>query len=410
VALSDLTDPTAVLRAIREANELGRENFLTKYGFGPSREYFVEYDGIRYDSKAIAGAAHGFQHPDRGPLRARDFSGGEQTIQRRLEYLGFNVVVDRAGLGAGDAPATAWTEWDLEPGDRIRRLDLHERYGGGGQGGIAPSAQTPNVLVFSDSRAGEKYGYVFDGWRENIFHYTGEGQVGDQLMRSGNRAIRDHEQDGRALRVFKGVRGTVEYDGEFRQIASPYYAEAPDRNGDTRQVIVFQLIRIDGSSSHEEGPTPLVPQAQTIVTEASIEKHQTDSVVVEPATEPWEAVRREQPLVRDYAAFLERRKHMVIRLRVIPEGETVAIVCDLHDKTANVLYEAKGSGTRNAIRIAIGQLADYGRFVIGAQRAVLLPERPRPDLEALLRSQGIQSVWRSGDGFADNAGGALTSI
>jgi hypothetical protein len=39
-------------------------------------------------------------------------------------------------------------------------------------------------------------------------------------------------------------------------------------------------------------------------------------------------------------------------------------------------------------------------------RAVLLPERPRPDLEALLTAEDIAVVWRTDDGsFADNAAG-----
>src|SRR5262249_21254342 len=48
-----------------------------------------------YDSKAILGVAHGFAVPDEGPLRASDFSGGEATVKRRLEDLGFEVRVVR---------------------------------------------------------------------------------------------------------------------------------------------------------------------------------------------------------------------------------------------------------------------------------------------------------------------------
>jgi hypothetical protein len=56
--------------------------------------------------KAIVGAAHGFQHPTRGPLSVQDFSGGEQTVKRRLEALGFTVVV--ATPEAAVATQTAW--------------------------------------------------------------------------------------------------------------------------------------------------------------------------------------------------------------------------------------------------------------------------------------------------------------
>ena len=70
-------------------------------------------------------------------------------------------------------------DWELQPGDLIKRTDLHARYGGSRQGGIGPSAQTPNVLVFSDPRTGAQYGYL-DHWEGPVFHYTGEGQVGAQ--------------------------------------------------------------------------------------------------------------------------------------------------------------------------------------------------------------------------------------
>ena len=81
-----------MLKAIAEADELGREGFLEKYDFGPSRSYFLRHDGTDYDSKAILGAARGYQYPDRGPLGAHDFSGGEKTVERALKRLGFDVV------------------------------------------------------------------------------------------------------------------------------------------------------------------------------------------------------------------------------------------------------------------------------------------------------------------------------
>jgi hypothetical protein len=139
------------------------------------------------------------------------------------------------------------TPWSLEPGDTILRKELHKRYGGAGQGGIEPSAKTPNVFIFSDLAAGERYGYVYDRWQDGVFHFTGDGQIGDQVMKHGNRAIRDHRKQRRALRVFHGARGTVKYQGEFELAAEPfYYADALDRTGtSTRTVIVFRLVPID---------------------------------------------------------------------------------------------------------------------------------------------------------------------
>jgi hypothetical protein len=87
--------------------------------------------------------------------------------------------------------------WTLRPGDRIRRTELHGRYGGSGQSGISPSRMTPNILVFTDPRSGERHGY-FDHWApDDSFHYTGEGQRGDQAMTKGNLAILNHRANGR---------------------------------------------------------------------------------------------------------------------------------------------------------------------------------------------------------------------
>jgi hypothetical protein len=93
MSLSELTDPRAVQAALDEFDALGRSAFLAKYGFGRSREYMVRLpDGRLYDSKAIVGAAHGFQFPDRGPLNWESFTGGENTVERKLRDLGFEVV------------------------------------------------------------------------------------------------------------------------------------------------------------------------------------------------------------------------------------------------------------------------------------------------------------------------------
>jgi hypothetical protein len=91
-SLRELTSRTAVLQAIAQCDRLGRDQFLARYGFGRARSYYLRHEGRNYDSKAIAGVAFGFQHPDRGPLEAGHFSGGEATVQRTLESLGFEVT------------------------------------------------------------------------------------------------------------------------------------------------------------------------------------------------------------------------------------------------------------------------------------------------------------------------------
>lgn len=92
--LSRLQSPAAVQSALDEYSALGRTAFLARYGFGKSRDFLVRNpaNGELCDSKAIVGAAYGFQYPDEGPLIPADFSGGEATVVPKLQSLGFEVV------------------------------------------------------------------------------------------------------------------------------------------------------------------------------------------------------------------------------------------------------------------------------------------------------------------------------
>src|SRR5262249_43593334 len=121
------------------------------------------------------------------------------------------------------------------------------------------------------------------------------------------------------------------------------------------------------------------------------------------------AIRREQTLVLEYTGYLVRKGHAVRRFRVQPQGEAREILCDVYDETRNNLLEAKGTGVRAELRMAIGQLLDYARFTTpAAALGVLPPARPRPDLEALLAAAEVSAVWPVGGAFEDNAEGRFT--
>lgn len=297
------------------------------------------------------------------------------------------------------------TIWALEPGEAIERKTLHERYGGRTQGGIGPSRSSPNVLVFSDPVAGEPHGYI-DGWHaDGCFHYTGEGQRGDQLMKSGNAAILHHVGTGRALRLFRGARGQVVYEGEFEVAAdTPYYTtDAPEtRNGPIRSVIVFRLRPLDVRPKPSSSTLDRVGQAG--VEDVPVEEQWTEKAFVAPGQKAYEAERREQALVLAFRDHLLNEGHEVSRLKIVPPGEAKPLFSDLMDRTTNTLFEAKGTVERGSLRMAVGQLLDYSRFVEPAPRlAVLLPTAPRQDLQEFLKCAGVDLVWRDGKRFRDSA-------
>lgn len=291
--------------------------------------------------------------------------------------------------------------WDLKPGDVVERKQLHAKYGGRTQGGIGPSAKTPNVMIFTDPIAGERHGY-YDGWMpDGLFHYSGEGQYGDQRMLSGNASILNHEAEGRALRVFQGARGNVTYIGRFAA-EGWYEADAPETgDGPLRKVIVFKLRPLDTPAKHPGTKVGrLLAEQHETVSEIDIERLETEKTFVDPNREPYEAERRESKLVLDFSAYLRTKGYRVIRQRILPSGgETRPLLTDLYVPDLDLLIEAKGSVTRENMRMALGQLIDYNRFVRAKYRAVLVPSKPRPDLAELAKSAGQAVIWPEGKGY-----------
>lgn len=170
IKIADLTDPAAVRAAISECDALGTDDFLALHGYGRAVSYFLDYEGRRYDSKAIAGVAYQIQHPDQS-VTSDDFSGGEQTVAKALRELGFVVTGPE-----DEAPAsTAATELELrnsmcasilaEPDPaslspaRIRELQIY----GGAQGIWVDAARTrhvqdaPQGITVSVLRTGKSY-------------------------------------------------------------------------------------------------------------------------------------------------------------------------------------------------------------------------------------------------------------
>ena len=92
--LARLRSPSAIQAALSQFAELGRKAFLARYGFAKSRDYLVRnpLNWELCDSKAIVGAAYGFEHPEQGPLKPADLSGGEATVVPLLRGLGFETV------------------------------------------------------------------------------------------------------------------------------------------------------------------------------------------------------------------------------------------------------------------------------------------------------------------------------
>ena len=154
-------------------------------------------------------------------------------------------------------------------------------------------------------------------------------------------------------------------------------------------------------------PSPPSGQASAMTSEVEVEAQNTETYEVSGQTSGT-AVRREQTLVTAYKVWMDARGSEIVRFRIRPPGTPAHLYNDAYDKVRNNLIEGKADATRPSVRMAIGQLMDYRRFApSGVKLAVLTNRRPHPDLELLLRSLGIACIWRSDDGFEDNADGAF---
>lgn len=124
------------------------------------------------------------------------------------------------------------------PKQLYKRSEIHNRYGGNRQGGIAPSAKFPYIFIFS-GKSGAQYGYK-DGWdNPNIFSYTGEGQKGDMRFIKGNLALREHLNNGKRVFLFEVEKSTfVKFIAELEFYDIGYF-DTLDVEKNKRQGIKF---------------------------------------------------------------------------------------------------------------------------------------------------------------------------
>ena len=308
------------------------------------------------------------------------------------------------------------TTWELPLGTTMTRAERRAQFGGATMGGIQPSGRTPNVFLYMDPSVSTSHGYDYDGWvDDSLLQYTGEGRLGEQRMVRNNKALLSHVQDQRAIRFFS-VDGTKpnsqeklhQYIGEFRiDDEQPFLrAEALDDEGELRTVVVFRLRPVgevlrrsqDECHSPPLGISVAIEDVGLIRTE-DIEVEGVHSPIYELA--PGETTvgrRREAELVWRYKEHLEAEHHVVTAKAIHTSGSSRPQRVDLFDRTTGDLCEAKSSANRWAVRLALGQIADYRRHVEHSSCSALFPARPAPDLVELLHGSGIDVVFETDQG------------
>ncbi|GLW64313.1 hypothetical protein Arub01_25570 [Actinomadura rubrobrunea] len=174
----ELIDSEAVRRAAKEHDELGRQAFLVKHGFGAPGHLYVQVDGRLYPAEAIASVALDYQYPQRGRQGYKQVLAGESKIKPVLQNLGFSVFADRADNVEGERllrraiwqHIRAVAKNGLVAPGVLRELGAY----GGGQGIWVDAARTkalhPRGVAVGVLHTGEHYPDDLDE-HGMIYHY-----------------------------------------------------------------------------------------------------------------------------------------------------------------------------------------------------------------------------------------------
>lgn len=142
------------------------------------------------------------------------------------------------------------------------------------------------------------------------------------------------------------------------------------------------------------------------ITEIDLLQSTTFGYDVKTKRQVTRARKREAKLLKDYEQWLGKQGRRLSALKYN------RVQCDGWEKERRNLIEAKGSTSREDIRMAVGQLLDYA--FQGKEKfkqphmAILLPDEPDHDSVKWLAPLCIKIIWRRGRSFLDNANGQFT--
>ncbi|WP_432110292.1 hypothetical protein [Streptomyces sp. AA1529] len=291
-------------------------------------------------------------------------------------------------------------EWKFSRGDFATRQFMTEEYGTALQSGIAPSPISSHVVLYEVPERVDSLS-VKSGWGDDdSFYYIGaHGRVDskspqhpevDPFGNPSNKVILTAWQMGRPLHLMQGERMFRASQRRYRYVESLVLDDVlEERSSEGWPIPIFRLTPVD-KITHTPGVLPC-PSNSGQVKIIPVERHElicSHSGISSLAT-----LRPEAQLEKLLCLFLVRQGHPVSRLQIRHTKDCSPLFTDVWVGSANLLIEAKASASRDDIRQAIGQLADYTRFLSKANHAILLPNRPEKDLVKLAHSRQAALIW-----------------
>lgn len=145
-----------------------------------------------------------------------------------------------------------------EVGHRVKRRQIHERFGGNPQCGISGSGQVDAIFLFTGDSGDNPYEDIWVS--ETEFEYSGQGRRGDQTFdRStqngrANDDLRNHEEYGKEVHLFEKSAedsSIVVYLGELEYVDDDF-KQRRDADGNYRDEIRFELQLVEDQPSDED--------------------------------------------------------------------------------------------------------------------------------------------------------------
>lgn len=119
------------------------------------------------------------------------------------------------------------------------------------QGGMRKSNRTNTLTLISD-----KTKLYDDKIVDDIYHYTGMGQSGDQKMSGQNLTLAESDSNGVEIHFFEVMKPReYTYRGQVELAGEPYQGQQKDQDGRQRIVWIFPLRLIDSKAKFTKLPS-----------------------------------------------------------------------------------------------------------------------------------------------------------
>lgn len=328
------------------------------------------------------------------------------NVDRAYWVVSPNVKNDNSTVGAWrQASLTKSAAFMGYSPDDHKHAEIGPKFAGRVQGGIEPG----DVILIARRRGGEPevvgFGVVDGRMRTELPDFDAPDDFGS--LRLLNPFV-PWTKPRSGVPLIEAVKHTMALARLHPKIneAHRQICEWMDRHLQRRSTVVNGPAdqRADPESGHRSTPTGDV-ESRDISVVASTHNNQLD-YLIQTRTAVVRAQKLEALLLENYQKWLKDQERT---LRPVRMG---ALQCDGYEKETKNLIEAKSSTSRENIRMAVGQLLDYAfqaKEKLGdSNLAVLLPEKPREDVEKWLDSVGIKLIWQVGATFLDNANGQFT--